>query len=526
MESDASPSLLDPIEGLAEEYLRRIRRGEHPTPADYAAEYPQLAARILELFPALELLEGLKPRPEDRTGPRDDGAGGDAPVVGRRVQRMGDYTLLRELGRGGMGIVHEAEHCSLKNRVALKVMHPRFRADRTYLRRFRTEARSAARLHHTNIVPVFDFGEENGVCYYAMQYIDGIGLDRVLDDVRRLRARTDRASQSSLAGKPEYQVTERSGGPVSAVSRSLMTGRFATVAGAVGDPARAPTISGELGRPEEPGFVAASDRPPRSPSAAESFTGGSSSSTFAGQPEAAYFREIARLGAQVADALDYAHRQNVIHRDIKPSNLLLDAYGNVWVTDFGLAKLVEGDDLSGSHDLAGTLRFMAPERFRGVTDRRGDIYALGADALRAPGPAAGPRGARPGQAHRPDCQAAADTLAAARFSNSPRPGNDRPQDPVQGPRRSVQHCRRAARRAAAVSRWTANPMAPGRRDRAVPTLVQAQPLAGRGEHHGRLDDHRPSPRVNDRCLGLSLPARRAPACAERGAQSTQPDHQS
>ena len=187
MESDASPSLLDPIEGLAEEYLRRIRRGEHPTPADYAAEYPQLAARILELFPALELLEGLKPRPEDRTGPRDDGAGGDAPVVGRRVQRMGDYTLLRELGRGGMGIVHEAEHCSLKNRVALKVMHPRFRADRTYLRRFRTEARSAARLHHTNIVPVFDFGEENGVCYYAMQYIDGIGLDRVLDDVRRLR---------------------------------------------------------------------------------------------------------------------------------------------------------------------------------------------------------------------------------------------------------------------------------------------------------------------------------------------------
>ena len=90
----------------------------------------------------------------------------------------------------------------------------------------------------------------------------------------------------------------------------------------------------------------------------------------AGQPESVYFREVARLGAQVADALDYAHRQGVIHRDIKPSNLLLDARGNVWVTDFGLAKLVEGDDLSQSHDLVGTLRFMAPERFRGVTDRR------------------------------------------------------------------------------------------------------------------------------------------------------------
>jgi WD40 repeat protein len=84
------------------------------------------------------------------------------------------------------------------------------------------------------------------------------------------------------------------------------------------------------------------------------------------------------LGAQVADALHYAHRQGVIHRDIKPSNLLLDAQGNVWVTDFGLAKLLEGDDLSQSRDLVGTLRFMAPERFRGATSPLGDLYSLGA----------------------------------------------------------------------------------------------------------------------------------------------------
>ena len=95
-------------------------------------------------------------------------------------------------------------------------------------------------------------------------------------------------------------------------------------------------------------------------------------------PQPVYFREVARLGAQVADALDYAHRQGVVHRDIKPSNLLLDAQGNVWVTDFGLAKLVDGNDLSQSHDLVGTLRFMAPERFRGVTDPLGDVYSLGA----------------------------------------------------------------------------------------------------------------------------------------------------
>ena len=90
-----------------------------------------------------------------------------------------------------MGIVYEAEHQSLKSRVALKVIHPRLRADRAYVRRFQTEARSAAKLHHTNIVPVFDYGEQEGVCYYAMQCIVGVGLDRVLEDVRRLRASAD-----------------------------------------------------------------------------------------------------------------------------------------------------------------------------------------------------------------------------------------------------------------------------------------------------------------------------------------------
>ena len=111
-----------------------------------------------------------------------------------------ETTLLRELGRGGMGIVYEAEHESLKSRMALKVMHPRFRADRTYLRRFQTEARSAVKLHHTNIVPVFDYGEQAGVCYYAMQCIEGVGLERVLDDVRRLRAESRRDTGARTGG--------------------------------------------------------------------------------------------------------------------------------------------------------------------------------------------------------------------------------------------------------------------------------------------------------------------------------------
>ena len=90
-----------------------------------------------------------------------------------------------------------------------------------------------------------------------------------------------------------------------------------------------------------------------------------------------YWRSVARLGIQVADALQYAHQQGTLHRDIKPANLLLDNRGTVWITDFGLAKLGDLDDLTHSGDMVGTLRYMAPEQFEGKADARSDIYNLG-----------------------------------------------------------------------------------------------------------------------------------------------------
>ncbi len=94
--------------------------------------------------------------------------------------------------------------------------------------------------------------------------------------------------------------------------------------------------------------------------------------------EARYLESVAWLGVQAAEALEYAHRQGVLHRDIKPSNLLLDAKGHLWVTDFGLAKTQDDDELTQTGDIVGTLRYMAPERFNGWSDPRGDIFALGA----------------------------------------------------------------------------------------------------------------------------------------------------
>jgi hypothetical protein len=92
---------------------------------------------------------------------------------------------------------------------------------------------------------------------------------------------------------------------------------------------------------------------------------------------AAYFRAAARLALQAAEGLAHAHAQGVLHRDVKPSNLLLDARGTLWITDFGLAKADDSDDLTGTGDLVGTLRYMAPERLRGEGDARADVYSLG-----------------------------------------------------------------------------------------------------------------------------------------------------
>src|SRR5579884_2073632 len=148
----------NPIDQFAE----RLRRGERPALSEYVQQYPELADEIRELFPTLVMMEQLKPTSAD-----------DGCASGQRPERIGDYRLLREIGRGGMGVVYEAEQLSLGRHVALKVLSGDSLTNPTYLERFRREAKAAARLHNPNIVPVFGVGEHEGVHYYAMQFIDG-----------------------------------------------------------------------------------------------------------------------------------------------------------------------------------------------------------------------------------------------------------------------------------------------------------------------------------------------------------------
>ncbi len=363
------------IADLAEEFVERYRRGERPPVSEYTAKYPELAEEIQEFISALVMVENL--------APLDEGSA-DTPAAGSpaKPKQLGDYRIIREAGRGGMGVVYEAEQISLGRHVALKVLPQQVLLDASQKRRFVREAKAAAKLHHTNIVPVFGVGEEDGLQYYVMQFIQGLGLDEVLEEIKRLQ--NDASLSDSV---PVIELGQPTGEAVSAsrMARSLMLNGLS------------PTIIANDSVDDEEGAFAATEQfsdaasqtsldetVPNQPCDA---TGRSGSLSLPGQSSEAgsrlqqkqlnYWQSVASIGVQVASALAYAHDQGVQHRDIKPSNLLLDLRGTVWITDFGLAKTDDQQNITHTGDILGTLRYMPPEAFEGRSDHRGDLYSLG-----------------------------------------------------------------------------------------------------------------------------------------------------
>ncbi len=163
----------DPIETLATDFLDRQRRGESPAIADYVEKYPQWADEIYDLFPTIAAMEDWK-------GSQSTCSPNPAPLHEVEVERLGDYHILREIGRGGMGIVYEAEQLSLARRVAIKVLPRGYFNNPEQRERFQREAQIAGRLHHTNIVPVHGIGSDEGHDFFVMQYIDGVSLDEFI----------------------------------------------------------------------------------------------------------------------------------------------------------------------------------------------------------------------------------------------------------------------------------------------------------------------------------------------------------
>jgi tetratricopeptide (TPR) repeat protein len=316
-------------------YLKAQERGEAPDREGLFARYPDLTPDLRLFFADQDSVErlttplqqiALAVRTREDAGQETPLPAGLAAILtgGTATVSLGDYRLLREIGRGGMGVVYEAEQRSLGRRVALKVLPFAATMDPRQVQRFHNEARAAACLHHSNIVPVFGVGCEQGIHFYAMQLIEGQTLTAVSAALRRGQGKETLPCD-------DVPTTPHTSGATDALASTGARPGW-TTAGSI--------------RSQE------------------------------------FFRSVARLGVQAAEALDYAHQMGVVHRDIKPGNLMLDGRGDLWVTDFGLAQLQQGEgSLTLTGDLVGTLRYMSPEQAlarRVLIDHRTDVYSLGA----------------------------------------------------------------------------------------------------------------------------------------------------
>ncbi len=361
-----------PVDLLAEEFADRIRAGEEPKIEEYASKYPEHAELIRSVFPSIAMVERVSNRAEQhqKSGPGRAVAFGTHGVP----ESLGDFRLVREIGRGGMGVVYEAIQLSLKRHVALKVIGAVPSGSDKQQARFRREAEAAACLHHTHIVPVYGIGEDQGVQYYAMQLIDGATLGEVIHFLQG-----DRTNRNESNHQTESRATFSTAEAVQLLLNNLTTpnhiDRSSAFDSAVTEVLTTQTTNathpfldqGTLDNSSETKKLLETNRPSEAKKLSDTKKN-------LGQ---AYYRNVAQIVSQVADALQYAHHQGVLHRDIKPGNLMLDRDGIVWITDFGLARRTDHVGMTQTGEIVGTLRYMAPEQMRGKTDQRTDIFSLG-----------------------------------------------------------------------------------------------------------------------------------------------------
>jgi serine/threonine protein kinase len=306
-----------------EEFLGLVKAGKRPSREEFLASCGDPDGALADCLDGLEFILSAAPDLGQPEPSGDDPAAGPGPLA--PDSRLGDYRVVREVGRGGMGVVYEAEQVSLGRRVALKVLPFAAALDPKHRQRFQLEAQAAAHLHHPHIVPVFAVGRDEGIHYYAMQFVDGRSLAGVVRELRR---------QARAAARPPEA------------------------------PAVPPPVAPAGSTTSIPGSDGLTPQP------------GSGITT----RSRAFFRTVARLGMQAAEALEHAHALGVIHRDVKPANLLIDARGDLYVTDFGLARFLDDPGMTRTGDLMGTLAYMSPEQALGrrEVDHRTDIYSLGA----------------------------------------------------------------------------------------------------------------------------------------------------
>jgi WD40 repeat protein/serine/threonine protein kinase len=325
------PRLADLVDAITV----KLQAGQPIELAHYAVEFPEYAERLENWVAALKAIVDLG-ESFSQAGPRIGRGSPDPAHPASNIEHptssfhiLGDFRIIHEIGRGGMGVVYEAEQISLKRRVALKVLPFAAVLEPRQLARFQHEAQAAAMLKHPNIVAVHAVGSDRGVHFYAMELVEGWSLAEVLEQARGEKD----------VGRSMLDVGSRQTSNI-----QLQTSNIQHPASSIDTQPIAALSTLSTASPKE------------------------------------RYRHIARLGIQAAEALHYAHEMGIVHRDIKPSNLLVDAHGHLWVTDFGLATTQTDAGLTMSGDLLGTLRYMSPEQAAGdraKIDYHTDIYSLG-----------------------------------------------------------------------------------------------------------------------------------------------------
>ena len=450
----------DPVEDLVDAFLERYRRGERPSLTEYTDKHPELAERIRALFPALLVMEelGSGERPGDRPSRPDRAAATRCP------QRLGDYLLLRAVGSGGMGIVYEAIQESLGRHVALKMLPFHHLGDATRLERFRREARAAARLHHTHIVPVFGSASTTASTTTPCSSSAGTGWTPSCSEVKRLRRDPSRpaaaaapdgqARPTTLALRPSHRpLPGRRGGvgrtdrrppaprrPIRAVPAPAATTSLSAASGdrsGLSDQPEA-RYCPQRGADRRPGRRGPGVRPP---------AGHPPPRHQALQPPAG--RPRPRLGHRLRPGQGPGQRRADAHRRHRRH--------------------------AAVHGAGAVQRLVRP------AERR---LRPGGDAVRAVDVAARVRRVGPGQADRAGAAREPAAAPPARPADSARPGDDRAQGAGQGAGRALRDGRADGRGLAAVRRGPADPGPPVQHDRAALALVPAQPAAGRRGRRG------------------------------------------
>jgi serine/threonine protein kinase len=406
------------VEALAE-YHGAIDAGAPPDRSEFLQRYPDLAPDLAGYLDGFDFVHEVAPQLRG-----DDPLATPNPGLSAKAT-LGDFRILREIGRGGMGVVYEAEQLSIGRRVALKVLPFAAMLDRQQLNRFKNEARAAGTLDHPNIVSIHSVGCDRGVHYYAMQLIEGQSLAEVIDQLRIANRGLRNKKASPDTDAPNSAIPNPKSASYSSPPLPLGEGHGeGDSKSAIRNPKSAIPSSLPLPRGEGAPKSEISNQTSEIESSPPASSLQSPASLLDTQPVAHlstlpdyntpdYYRTIARLGAQAAEALDHAHQNGILHRDIKPANLLLecnplakcshlaprhdkcshlaprdgrhhaerDDYPcKLWITDFGLARIEQEAGLTMTGDIVGTIRYMSPEQAlgqRAVIDHRSDIYSLG-----------------------------------------------------------------------------------------------------------------------------------------------------